>query len=228
VAILSTGDELAEIEEPLGPGRITNSNTYTLMAQVRAAGGLSVSLGIARDAPESILERFRWGATADLLISSAGVSVGDHDHVKESLERLGAELRFWKVAMRPGKPLTFGLLQGRPVFGLPGNPVSSMVTFELFVRPALLKMMGHQDLFRPRVSAVAALPISNPGERQGYLRVSLAREGGRYHARLTGGQGSSILRSMLQADGLAVVAPDTTIPAGGEVEVLLLSESAAA
>jgi len=228
VAILSTGDELAEIEEPLGPGRITNSNTYTLMAQVRAAGGLPMSLGIARDAPESILERLRWGVTADLLISSAGVSVGDHDHVKESLERLGAELRFWKVAMRPGKPLTFGLLRGRPVFGLPGNPVSSMVTFELFVRPALLKMMGHRDLFRPRVSAVAALPLSNPGDRQGYLRVSLAREGGRYHARPTGGQGSSILRSMLQADGLAVVAPDTTIPAGGEAEVLLLSESAGA
>ncbi len=224
VAILSTGDELVEIEEPLTPGKIADSNTYTLMAQVQAAGGVPVSLGIARDTPESLVERFHWGLTADCLISSAGVSVGDHDHVRDALERLGAQLRFWKVAMRPGKPLTFGLLQGKPVFGLPGNPVSSMVTFELFVRPALMKMMGHQSLFRPRVRAVATLPIPNPGNREGYLRVSLRREGGRHHARLTGEQGSSILRSMLLADGLAVIPPDTTISAGDEVDVILLNE----
>ncbi len=224
VAILSTGDELVEIEEPLGPGKITDSNTYTLMAQVQAAGGVPVSLGIARDSLESLIERFQWGLTADCLISSAGVSVGDRDHVRAALERLGAQLRFWKVAMRPGKPLTFGLLQGKPVFGLPGNPVSSMVTFELFVRPALMKMMGHPDHFRPRVRAVAAISIPNPGEREGYLRVSLRRQGNRYHASLTGEQGSSILRSMLLADGLAVLPPDTTIQAGQEVDVILLGE----
>ncbi len=225
VAILSTGDELVEIEEPLGPGKIADSNTYTLMAQVRAAGAVPVSLGIARDTRESLVERFRSGLTADCLISSAGVSVGDHDRVRDALEQLGAQLRFWKVAMRPGKPLTFGLLQGKPVFGLPGNPVSSMVTFELFVRPALMKMMGHQSFFRPRARAVAALPIPNPGEREGYLRVSLRREGDRHYARLTGEQGSSILRSMVLADGLAVVPPDTTIPAGDDVDVILLNES---
>ena len=224
VAILSTGDELVEIEEPLGPGKITDSNTYTLVAQVLAACGVPVSLGIARDTRESLVERFRSGLTADCLISSAGVSVGDHDHVRGALEQLGAQLRFWKVAMRPGKPITFGLLQGKPVFGLPGNPVSSMVTFELFVRPALMKMMGHRGFFRPRVRAVAVLPIPNPGSREGYLRVSLHREGGRYHARLTGEQGSSILRSMVLADGLAVIPPDTTVPAGHEVDVILLDE----
>jgi len=225
VAILSTGDELVEIEEPLGPGKIADSNTYTLMAQVRAAGAVPVSLGIARDTRESLVERFRSGLTADCLISSAGVSVGDHDHVRDALEQLGVQLRFWKVAMRPGKPLTFGLLQGKPVFGLPGNPVSSMVTFELFVRPALMKMMGHQGFFRPRVRAIAALPIPNPGGREGYLRVSIRREGDRHYARLTGEQGSSILRSMVLADGLAVVPPDTTIPAGNDVDVILLTES---
>ena len=225
VAILSTGDELVEIEERLGPGKITDSNTYTLAAQVRAAGGVPVSLGIARDTLESLIERFRWGLTADCVLSSAGVSVGDHDHVRDALEHLGARLRFWKVAMRPGKALTFALLGGKPVFGLPGNPVSSMVTFEVFLRPALRKMMGHAELFRPRARALVEHPISNPGGREGYLRVSLRREGGRYHARLTGEQGSSILRSMLLADGLAVIPPDTTVPAGDEVDVILLDQS---
>ena len=222
VAVLSTGDELVDIHETPGPGKIINSNTYALAAQVREAGGVPLSLGIARDSREEIEERLTWGLRADVIVSSAGVSVGDRDLVKEVLTKLGAELYFWQVAMRPGKPLTFGSLGGRPVFGLPGNPVSSMVTFELFVRPALLKMGGHRRLFRPRVRARAAEPIPNPGRRRGYLRVRLAWQEDGLEARLTGEQGSAVLRSMFLAQGLAVVPPETTIPPGGAVEVVLL------
>lgn len=222
VAILSTGDELVDLGGAIGPGKIPNSNTYALMAQVAAAGGEPVNLGVASDNLQAIEERLRWGLGADLLISSAGVSVGEFDFVREALCRLGAELHLWQVAMRPGKPMTFGSLGPRPVFGLPGNPVSAMVTFELFVRPALRKMAGHRTLHRPTLQARALAPISNPGRRRGYLRVTLTPSDGGYGARLTGEQGSGILRSMVMADGLAIVPPDTTIPAGGEVTVIKL------
>ncbi|MBI4610569.1 MAG: molybdopterin molybdotransferase MoeA [Candidatus Rokubacteria bacterium] len=222
VAILSTGDELVDLGGALGPGKIPNSNTYALMAQVAAAGGVSVNLGVAGDSPEAIGERLRWGLDADAVISSAGVSVGEFDFVKEALTGLGAELHLWQVAMRPGKPITFGSLGLRPVFGLPGNPVSAMVTFELFVRPALRKMAGHRTLHRPTIRARALAPIPNPGRRRGYLRVTLTPIDGGHGARLTGEQGSGILRSMVMADGLAVIPPDTTIPEAGEVTVINL------
>ena len=222
VAILSTGDELVDLDAAPGPGQIANSNTYTLSGQVREAGGVPVALGIARDAREDLEEHFSWGLGADMLVSSAGVSVGDRDLVREVMEKLGAELDFWKVSMRPGKPLTFGRIGGRPFFGLPGNPVSSMVTFELFVRPALRRMGGHTWLFRPRVRALMLEPLDNPGPRRGYLRVRLEEDGDRLGARPTGAQGSGILRSMLLADGLAVVPPDTRLESGDPVEVILL------
>ncbi len=222
VAILSTGDELVDLGGAIGPGKIANSNTYALMAQVTAAGGEPINLGVAPDSLPAIEERLRWGLTADLLISSAGVSVGEFDFVREALCHLGAELHLWQVAMRPGKPMTFGSLGSRPVFGLPGNPVSAMVTFELFVRPALRKMAGHRTLHRPTIQARALAPIPNSGRRRGYLRVTLSPCDGGFGARLTGEQGSAILRSMVMADGLAVVPPDTTIPAGAEVTVIRL------
>ena len=161
---------------------------------------------------------------ADMLVSSAGVSVGDLDLVRKALIEAGAELHLWQVSMRPGKPITFGSLAGHPVFGLPGNPVSAMVTFELFVRPALLKMGGRRRLTRPRVHARALTTIANPGNRRGYLRVRLERDGEGFGARLTGEQGSAILRSMVIADGLAVIDPDTTVAPGTSVEVILLRE----
>jgi molybdopterin molybdotransferase len=222
VAILSTGDELADLGTLIVPGKIPNSNTYALMAQVAHAGGEPINIGVASDNPSVIDERLRWGLSADVLISSAGVSVGEFDFVREALARLGAELHLWQVAMRPGKPITFGSLGRRPVFGLPGNPVSAMVTFELFVRPALRKMAGHRTLHRPTIQAKALAPIPNPGRRRGYLRVTLTLSDGKYGARLTGGQGSGILRSMVLADGLAVVPPDTTIQGGEEVTVIKL------
>ncbi len=222
VAVLSTGDELVDLDGSLGPGQIPNSNTYTLGALVRAAGAVPIDLGIGRDRPEELEERFRWGLHADVLVSSAGVSVGDRDFVRDVMQRLGAELDFWKVSMRPGKPVTFGWIGTRPFFGLPGNPVSCMVTFELFVRPALRRMGGYTDLFRPRVQARAAAPLDNPGPRRGYLRVGLEGPWDRLEVRPTGGQGSAILRSMLLADGLAVVPPDTRVEAGQLIEVILL------
>ena len=226
VAVLSTGDELVAPETPLGPGQIPDSNTYTLCGLAAEAGAVPVSLGIAPDRREELVERFRRGLEANVLVSSAGVSVGDRDFVREAVEALGACLDFWKVNMRPGKPLTFGRFGGRAgeclFFGLPGNPVSSMVTFELFVRPVLRRLGGHRILGRPRVRARALEPIDNPGSRPGYLRVRLESRNGRLGARPTGEQGSAILRSMLLADGLAVVPGDTQIPEGGEVDIILL------
>ena len=223
VAILSTGNELADLGTQPGPAQIPNTNTYSLMAQVIEAGGEPINLGVAPDQLEAISERVRWGlAAADVLVTSAGVSVGELDLVREALERSGAELHLWQVSMRPGKPITFGTRDGRPVFGLPGNPVSAMVTFELFVRPALRRMAGADVIDRPRIRARALDRIANPGSRRGYLRVTLTPDGLSYGARLTGDQGSAILRSMVLADGLAVVAPDTTIAAGEAVDVIVL------
>jgi molybdopterin molybdotransferase len=238
VAVLSTGDELVAPDAPLGPGQIPDSNSYTLAGLAAEAGAVPQSLGIARDRPEELVERLGQGLEADVLVSSAGVSVGDRDFVREAIESLGARLDFWKVNMRPGKPLTFGRVPGRGkgrradraedpegdclFFGLPGNPVSCMVTFELFVRPVLRRLGGHRVLDRPRVRARALQGIDNPGSRPGYLRVRLEPTAGGLGARPTGMQGSAILRSMLLADGLAVVPGDTHIPQGGEVEVILL------
>ena len=225
VAILSTGNELADLGTEPGPSQIPNTNTYSLMAQVLESGGDPVSLGVVPDRLEAIEERVRRARDADVVLSSAGVSVGELDLVREAFTRAGAELHLWKVSMRPGKPITFGSLDGRPVFGLPGNPVSAMVTFELFVRPALLKMSGRRRLTRPRLRARALAPIPNPGSRRGYLRVQLeTTSDGALGARLTGEQGSAILRSMVAADALAVVAPDTTVAAGETVEAIVLRE----
>jgi len=222
VAVLSTGNELADLGTEAAPGQIPNTNTYSLMAQVLEAGAEPINLGVAPDRLEAITERLQWGLTADVLVTSAGVSVGELDLVRDALERCGAELHLWQVSMRPGKPITFGTRAGRPVFGLPGNPVSAMVTFELFVRPALRRMAGARAVDRPRVRARALDAIANPGFRRGYLRVTLTRDAIGYGARLTGDQGSAILRSMVMADGLAVVAGDTTIAAGDAVDVILL------
>ena len=231
VGILSTGDEIVDLGSPIGPGQIANSNTYSLMAQVIEVGAVPVNLGVARDRLEDIRERLSWGLGCDVLISSAGVSVGEHDFVKEALSSLGAEQHLWLVNMRPGKPVTFATIPSArpgldlvPAFGLPGNPVSAMVTFELFVRPAIRRLGGHTRLQRPVIRARAAGDIPNPGRRRGYLRVTLSAGNGGPAARLTGDQGSGILRSMVAADGLAVIPGDTTIASGDPVDVIVLRE----
>jgi molybdopterin molybdotransferase len=226
VAILSGGDELVEPDEEVAGGRIVASNAYSLAAQCAEAGATSVNLGIARDSHGALARTLAAGAGADVLVSSAGVSVGDHDHVRPVLEKLGCELRFWGVAMKPGYPVTFGRLEGgrgARVFGLPGNPVSAMVTFELFVRPLLLRLAGQRVLGRPRIRAVLGEALRKKAGRAHYVRVRLAREGEGWRAHSTGNQSSGVLRSMALANGLLVFpAPATELAAGAAAEVIVL------
>jgi molybdopterin molybdotransferase len=223
VAILCTGEELVDVDEDLDGVKIVSSNSYTLAAQVKDCGAIPVQLGIARDRKEEIEEKLRQGMRADVLISSAGISVGDYDFVKDALKELGVEMIFWRVAMKPGKPVAFGTLQGKPVFGLPGNPVSSMVAFEEFVRPALLKMMGHHQLFRPVVEAVLKEEIKKEPGRRHFIRSSVTYEDGRFFVTTTGPQGSDKLTSMVKASGLMIIPEDREIVKAGEtVEVQVL------
>ena len=226
VAILSGGDELVEPDEDVAGGRIVASNAYSLAAQCAEAGALSINLGIARDTREELARGLAAGLGADLLVSSAGVSVGDHDHVRPVLEKLGCRLVFWGVQMKPGFPLTFGRFddgRGPLVFGLPGNPVSAMVTFELFVRPLLLRLGGQRVLGRPVLRAVLGETLRKKPGRLHFVRVTLAREGERFVARSTGNQSSGVLRSMALAQGLLVFpAAAAELAQGATAEVMVL------
>jgi molybdopterin molybdotransferase len=226
VAVLSTGDEVRPPGETLAPGQIYDSNAYSVSAMVLASGGVPRRLGIAKDTVEALTAKLRQGLDADMLVTSAGVSRGDYDVVKDVLAKEG-EVDFWTVRMRPGKPLAFGAFSsgGRrvPHIGLPGNPVSSMVSFELFGRPALFTMLGRGDWQRPRVRAVAEEAIENSDGRRVFARAILTQRDGRWHAVLTGPQGSGMLTSMAAANALAVVPEDVPgIAAGQEVECMLL------
>jgi len=224
VAILSTGDELVEPGEEVGPGQIINSNDYSIAAAVRALGGEPILLGIARDDCESLTEKINAGLQADVLITSAGVSMGDRDLVCEVLDALGVERRFWKVDIKPGRPIAFGLKNGKPVFSLPGNPVSSMITFEQFVRPALLKMMGHQRVIKPFVKAIMKETIKKKPGRVHFLRVRVVDDGKQLLASSSGDQNSGILRTLLRANGIAVLPADREqFLAGEEVDVQLIA-----
>ena len=222
VAIVSSGDELVEVHEPLAPGQIHDVNSYTIQGMVSELGATPLRLPIARDSQDAVRALFREALQLqpDLLISTAGVSVGAHDVVRDVLEELG-ELNFWRVNMRPGKPLAWGQVQGKPFFGLPGNPVSAMVTFEIFVRPAVLRLAGRAEVQQVHRATVCE-DLHSDGRRS-YLRVTLQHEDGRLLARTTGTQSSGALLSMVLADGLLVVPEDVTfVPAGSELEVHLL------
>jgi molybdopterin molybdotransferase len=226
VAILSTGDEVQQPGTPLRPGQIYDSNAYSIAAMVREAGGVPKQLGIAKDTVEELTEKIRDGLDCDMLVTSAGVSRGDYDVVKDVLAKEG-EVAFWTVRMRPGKPLAFGAFASGdrrvPHIGLPGNPVSSMVSFELFGRPAIYKMLGRDDWQRPVVRAVTEEPITNPDSRRVYARAIVTKHHGRYYASLTGPQGSGILTSMAVANALAIVPEDVpVVEAGAEVDAILL------
>lgn len=222
VAIVSTGDELLLLGEPLEPGKIRESNRYGLYAQVEEAGGIPIDMGIAPDDEAEIERIFRAAlAKADALITSGGVSVGEHDFVKSVLERLG-EVNFWRVAMKPGKPQAYGIADGKPIFGLPGNPVSSLVVFELFVRPALLKMAGHTELLRPTFKATLAESVTNRDGRVNYMRAILKKSNGHYTAETTGPQGSGILHSLVLANGLITIPSGAKLDAGEIVDAQFL------
>jgi molybdopterin molybdotransferase len=226
VAVLATGDELVGVGEKPGPGQIRNTNSYAVAAQLRSWGAEAFDLGVAGDNRESLVAKLdeALALKPDLLVTSAGVSVGDYDIVKQLLMERGT-INMWRVRIKPGKPLAFGRLNesGVPFLGLPGNPVSSMVTMELFGRPAVLKMLGKQDLHRPVVIARAVDRIESSPGRENYIRGIVNYEGGEYRARTTGAQGSEILTSMSKANALLVV--DENIPAieaGGMVRAMLL------
>jgi molybdopterin molybdotransferase len=227
VAILSGGDELIEPDGDPAGGRIVASNSYSIAAQCREAGAEPTYLGIARDTPADLERVLRAGLWADVLVSSAGVSVGDRDYVRPVLEQLGCELVFWGVEIKPGFPLVFGRFaeRGPLVFGLPGNPVSAMVTFEEFVRPALRRLAGHRALYRPRIEAVLGETLRKGAGRLHLVRVRLERKDGRVVARSTGSQSSGVLRSMALAHGLLVFpAAATTLAEGTPVQVRVLDE----
>ncbi|MFM8551324.1 MAG: gephyrin-like molybdotransferase Glp [Nitrospiraceae bacterium] len=225
VAILSTGDELADLDERFDADKIINSNSYGIAAAVQEAGGIPILLGLAKDQPAALKEKISQGLNADILVLSGGVSMGDYDFTKAVFKELGAEMNFWKLAIRPGQPLAFGKIQGKLAFGLPGNPVSSMVTFEQLVRPAMLKMSGHRSYGRPVVQAAFQETFSKRTDRRHFLRGILRREAEGFTVRTTGDQGSGILTSMVKANCLIDIPQDVErLKPGDPVTVQVLGE----
>jgi molybdopterin molybdotransferase len=229
IGVLSTGDELVSVGQTPGPGQIRDGNRPGLMAQVREAGGDPIDLGIAPDEPEAVRTALAQRAESgiDLLLTSGGVSMGDHDVVKHVLRDEG-QVDFWSIDLRPGKPLAFGTFRGVPFLGLPGNPVSSLVTFELFARPAILRLGGHLRLARPELEAVALEPIKNGSGRENFMRGVVERRVGadgapEWTVRLTGQQASNFITSMAKANALVRVHKTRTLVSPGEtVRVLML------
>jgi len=230
VAVLATGDELVEIGQPLPPGKLYNSNTYSVASLVRRYGGIPKILGIALDTEDSLVAALRRGLDADMLITSGGVSMGDYDVVKDVLAKEG-EINFWTVRMKPGKPLAFGTIKGRdrtgaargiPHLGLPGNPVSSMITFEVFARPAIFKMMGRKSWDKPVIEAVLEDRVTNSDGRRVFARAMVEKRGDTYFARTTGPQGSGVLTSMSLANGLAIVPEDRPELLAGEIAQVMM------
>jgi molybdopterin molybdotransferase len=227
VAFMGSGDEIVDLDradEILAGRKIATSNSYTLHALIRRAGGEPVDLGIARDTKESLREHLAGARDADLLVTTAGVSVGEHDFVRDVLTELGCAMKLWRVRMRPGAPLGFGLLGATPWIGLPGNPVSTMVTFELFVRPAIRRLLGHRLPFRRTVPVCVGEAITLGPKLRHFLRAVVTPDGagGALTARLTGPQGSGILTSMARANALLIVPEDRPSVAPGETLTALL------
>jgi molybdopterin molybdotransferase len=222
VAIVGTGDEVIEIDQPLTPGKIRNSNSYLLAASVARAGGQPVRLGVAQDTVESLREQFARARDHDLIITSGGVSVGDFDLVRNIMAEQG-EIHFWRINMRPGKPVAFGHIGQTPLLGLPGNPVSAAVTFELFGRPVLRKMLGHIRLQRPQIEVIVEDGIAEKAMRRHYVRAHVQWRQGHFIAHTTGNQGSNILTSLINANALIVVPEGgVVIPPGATARALML------
>jgi molybdopterin molybdotransferase len=217
VAILSTGDELVESGQPVPEGKVVNSNAPALAAAVREAGGEPFLLGIAADTRESLREKIAEGLCYDVLVTTAGVSAGERDLVREVLEWAGVQSLFWKVAIKPGGPTAFGMKGSVPVFSLPGNPVSSLLTFEEFARPALLRMMGCQAVFRPLFKGVIDEDVSKKEGKTGIVRLKVRRDGDVYRLKSAGNQQTGLQRTLLNADAVALLPPESTLVSKGEL-----------
>ena len=228
VGVMTSGDEIADLDEKdaiLSGSKIGSSNTYTLLSAIKLAGGMPVALGIAKDDPADIRERMKLSADVDMLVTSGGVSVGEHDHLKTVFEELGGDLKFWRIKMRPGKPVAFGVLDGCPWIGLPGNPVSTMVTFELFVRPAIRKMLGLAQPYRGTVPVRVGEPYRSGTSRRDFVRAIVEMHGGELTASTTGAQGSGILTSMAKANALLIVPSEMKeVAAGDTLQAILLDD----
>jgi molybdopterin molybdotransferase len=223
VAILSTGNELVEADQPVDTGQVVNSNAYTLAAAVKEAGGAPIPLPIARDNPGEIREAFQEASRADAILSTGGVSVGEFDYVKAAMDEIGVQRLFWRVAQKPGKPLTFGMLGARPYFGLPGNPVSSLVCFYLYARPALRRMMGLRAVHLPTVMATLGHDTKKATGVTEFIRCRVERTNDELIATSTGTQSSAVLSSMAQGQGLIIgTADEDELRAGSTVRVILL------
>jgi len=223
VGLISTGDELLEVGDPPRPGKIVNSNSYTLFAAVQETGANPVSLGIVRDKRKSLAACFKKALRYDVVMTSGGVSVGDYDFVKEALGDVGVQMQFWRVAQKPGHPMAFGRIGQKPVFGLPGNPVSSFVSFLLYARPVLLKMMGLKDVFLPVIQATLEHEIRKSRGVKEFIRCRLRYENNHGFASTTGSQSSGVLSSLSLAQGLIVAhEKETRIAKGRRVPVILL------
>jgi molybdopterin molybdotransferase len=205
VAILSTGDEIIECDQPLTVGKVRNSNSYTLAGLVQKYGGVPARLGIARDTRAAIREKFVEGLKYDMIVTTGGVSVGEYDYVKDVLADLQWELKFWQVATKPGKPVAFGMLNGRPVFGLPGNPSGAVVAFEQFVRPALLKMQGRKRLSKPRIQARLETDLKKKPGRTEFVPAIVTQRDGLFYARRCGAGGSGVLSPLCLANAFIIV-----------------------
>lgn len=222
IAILGTGDEILDIDQPLQPGKIRNSNSYLLEAAVRQAGAEPQRLGIARDTNESLREKFAEALNFDLILTSGGVSVGDFDLVKNIMAEQG-EINFWRINMRPGKPVAFGQIGTVPLLGLPGNPVSSAVTFELFAHPVIRKLQGHRHLMKPQIEVVMADAIQDRAMRRHYVRAHVELQDGTFVAHTTGNQGSHVMTSLRHANALVVVPEGgITVQPGDKLKAIML------
>lgn len=224
VGLISTGDELLNVDDPPLPGKIVNSNRYTLAAAIEQAGAVPYALGIARDSRRSLAAALKKALRFDVIVTSGGVSVGDYDFVKQALADIGVQMQFWKVAQRPGHPMTFGRIGIKPVFGLPGNPVSSSVSFLLYARPALLKMMGHRNLFLPVVRGTLQHDIRAGRGLKEFIRCRVHRDSGEVFVSSTGTQSSGVLKSLSLAQGLIVAdEKESFLEKGSKVPVILLN-----
>jgi molybdopterin molybdotransferase len=231
VAFFGSGDEIVDLDglpDAVAGRKVITSNSYTLHAMIREAGGEPVNLGIARDDPAELRDRIARSTGSDLLITSAGISAGEFDYVRDVLAQLGVEMKVWKVRMRPGAPVGFGWLGQRPWIGLPGNPVSTMVTFELFVRPMLRRMLGHTRIYRRPVAVTLEEPITIAAQLTHFMRgIVTVGPGGAMTARLTGPQGSGVLTSMARANALLIVPEDRPrVETGESLHALLIGEDA--